>query len=89
MYFEYAMDIWYVVGSFVVPALLIPLITCLYRIKLKNVTFVMILPVMTSAFWYFHGAFHPLINGYPDYIWGLDPMYPGIITSFVLCIINR
>jgi len=89
IYFEYAVDIWYLVGSFVVPALLIPLITGLYRIKLKNVIFVMILPVIASAFWYFYGAFHPLADGYPGYIWGLDPMYPGIMISLVLCVINR
>ncbi len=89
MYFTYAVDIWYVVGSFVVPALLIPLIAGLYRIKLKNVVFVMILPVIVSAFWYFHGVLHPLADGYPSYIWDLDPMYPGIMTSLVLCVINR
>ena len=89
LYFEFAVDIWYLVGSFVVPALLIPLIAGLYRIKLKNVVFVMILPVIASAFWYFYGAFHPLADGYPGYIWGCDPMYPGIMTSLVLCVINR
>ena len=89
MYFTYAVDIWYMVGSFVVPALLIPLITGLYRIKLKNVVFVMILPVTVSAFWYFHGVLHPLADGYHGYIWGLDPLYPGIMTSLVLCAINR
>ena len=89
MYFEYAVDIWYLAGSFVVPALLVPLITCFYRIKLKNVIYVMILPVIASAFWYFYGAFHPLADGYPGYIWGLDPMYPGIMTSLVLSALNR
>ncbi len=89
IYFEYAVDIWYLAGSFVVPALLVPLITALYRIKLKNVIIVMILPIIASGFWYFYGAFHPLADGYPGYIWGLDPMYPGIMTSLVLCVINR
>jgi len=89
MYFTYAVDIWYVVGSFVVPALLIPLIAGLYRIKLKNVVFVMILPVIVSALLYVHGVLHPLADGYPNYIWGLDPMYPGIMTSLVLCAVNR
>jgi SSS family solute:Na+ symporter len=89
LYFEYAVDIWYLVGSFVVPALLIPLIAGLYRIKLKNVVFVMILPVIASAFWYVHGVLHPLADGYPGYIWGLDPMYPGLLTSIVLYWIRR
>jgi SSS family solute:Na+ symporter len=84
LYFEYAVDIWYLVGSFVVPALLIPLLAALYRIKLKSVVFVMILPVIASAFWYVHGVLHPLADGYPGYIWGLDPMYPGLGASMLL-----
>ena len=84
MYFTYAVDIWYMVGSFVVPTLLFPLIAGLYRIKLKNVIFVMILPIIVSAFWYVHGVLHPLADGYPGYIWGFDPMYPGVIMSGIL-----
>ena len=66
------------------PALLIPLMAGLYRIKLNNVVFVMILPVIASAFWYVHGVWHPLADGYPAYILGLDPMYPGAVVSGIL-----
>jgi len=84
LHFEYAVDIWYLAGSFVVPALLIPLMAGLYRIKLKHVVFIMILPIIASAFWYVHGVLHPLLDGYPGYIWGLDPMYPGVVVSGIL-----
>ena len=84
LYFINAVDIWYLAGSFVVPVMLIPLICGLYRIKLKHIVFVMILPVITSVSWYAHGVFHPLADGYPGYIWGLDPMYPGVIVSGIL-----
>ncbi len=84
LYFENAVDIWYLAGSFVVPALLIPLMAGLYRIKLKNVVFVMILPIIASAFWYVYGVLHPFADGYPGYIWGLDPMYPGVVVSGIL-----
>jgi len=89
MIFEYAVEIWYMVGSFVVPTLLIPLIASLYGFKLKNIVFVMILPAIVAVCWYFHGVFHPLADGSPGYIGGLDPMYPGIMTSLVLCLIKR
>ena len=89
MVFEYAMDIWYVVGSFIVPALLIPIIAGLYRIKLKNVVFVMMLPVLTSGYWYFHGVSHPFTDGTPGYILGLDPMYPGVMVSLMLYFLKR
>ena len=84
LYFENAMDIWYLAGSFVVPSLLIPLMAGLYRINLKHVVFIMILPIIASAFWYVHGISHPSSDGYPGYILGLDPMYPGVILSAIL-----
>ena len=87
--FEYAMDIWYVVGSFTVPALLIPLISSLYQVKLKNPIWVMILPALISIFWYLYGMAHLTLEGYPSYIWRLDPMYPGVFTSLILFIIDR
>ena len=84
MYFEFAMDIWYVVGSFVVPALLIPVIAGLYKIKVKYALLLMIMPMIVSICWYLYGLAHPSANGYPVYIWGLDPMYPGVILSGIL-----
>ena len=89
MIFEYAVDIWYVVGSFTVPALLIPLISSLYQVKLKNPLWVMILPALISIFWYLHGMTHLTLEGYPNYIWALDPMYPGVFTSLILFLLNR
>ena len=84
MYFEYAVDIWYLVGSFVVPTLLFPLIAGLYRIKVKYALLLMIMPMIVSICWYLYGLAHPSANGYPGYIWGLDPMYPGVILSGIL-----
>ena len=84
LYFEYAVDIWYLVGSFVVPTLLIPLITGLYQIKIRNPLALLLLPPVIAICWYIYGITHPTIEGYPNYIWGLDPMYPGVAVSVVL-----
>jgi SSS family solute:Na+ symporter len=84
LYFEYAVDIWYLVGSFVVPTLLIPLITGLYQIKIRNPLALLLLPPLIAICWYIYGITHPTIEGYPNYIWGLDPMYPGVAVSLVL-----
>ena len=89
MVFEYAVDIWYVVGSFTVPALLIPLISGLYRVKLRNPIWVMLLPAVLSIFWYLHGIVNPIEDGYPGFILGMDPMYPGVLTSFILFFWNK
>ena len=84
LYFEYAVDIWYLVGSFVVPTLLIPLITGLYQIKIRNPIALLLLPPIIAICWYLYGIVHPTIDGYPNYIWRLDPMYPGVAVSLVL-----
>ena len=84
MYFTYAVDIWYMVGSFVVPTLLFPLIAALYKIKVKYVLILMIIPMIVSICWYLYGLAHPLAGGYPGYIWDLDPMYSGVILSGIL-----
>ena len=89
-YFEHAMDIWYLAGSFVVPALLIPLIAVLYLVEVKNIFCLMIVPLIVSVSWYIYGKVHLLSDGYPGYIWGLDPMYPGVLVSMVLFLVfNR
>ena len=84
MYCEHTVDIWYLVGSFVVPTLLIPLIAGLYRIKVKFALLMMIMPMIVSICWYCYGIAHSMGNGSPGYIWGLDPMYPGVILSGIL-----
>ena len=89
MYFEYAVDIWYVIGSFIVPALLLPLISALYQIKLRNPSCVILLPAVISIFWYLYGMAHLTVDGYPEFIWGLDPMYPGVLVSLILFSWNR
>ena len=89
MYFEYAVDIWYLLGSFIVPALLFPLIAGLYGIKLKYAPFLMTMPMIVSICWYLYGLAYPTVDGYPGYIWGLDPMYPGVLVSGILFAVFR
>ena len=88
-YFQYAVDIWYMAGSFVVPALLIPLIAGLYKQKLKDPILTLILPPLVAISWHLYGRMYPTIDGYPGYIWGLDPMYPGVLVSIMLYILGR
>ncbi len=88
LYFTHAIDIWYVVGSFTVPTLLIPLIFALYSIDIKCPSLCMISPCLLSASWYISGIIRS-VSGYPEYILGIDPMYPGLILSISLCYFMR
>jgi hypothetical protein len=76
-------------GSFVVPALLIPLIAGLYKQKIKYPILMLILPPLVAISWHLYGTMYPTIDGYPGYIWGLDPMYPGVLVSIMLYILGR
>ena len=89
LYFEYAVDIWYLVGSFVVPSLLIPLVAGLYQFKIRKPILLLLLPPATAICWYLYGIEHSTIDGYPGYIWELDPMYPGVVVSFLIFIGER
>lgn len=84
MLFEHVVDIWYMVGSFTVPTLLIPLIAGLYNIKLKNTFIIMSIPMLTSIIWYLCGKINQSMNIFTI----LDPMYPGILISLILYLIN-
>ena len=82
--FEYAIDIWYIIGSFTVPALLIPLISALNNIKINNILIVMITPMLISISWYIISLKIQTKTIFTI----LDPMYPGILISLVLYAIN-
>ena len=84
LYFEHAVDIWYLVGSFVVPVLLIPLLCALYKVQLKHTTIMLLLPCLASMGWHLYGIVNPISGGYPGYIGGFDPMYPGLALSAIL-----
>ena len=86
--FEHAIDIWYMVGSFTVPTLFIPLIAGLYNIKIKNSLLFMMLPMCISITWYILGFICTIIEAPIQILVTLDPMYPGIFTSLILFLIN-
>ena len=82
-FFTYAIDIWFTIGSFAVPGLLIPLLFIYFNISLKNPFISMATPVAVACLWFLYG----IKNGL--YPFSIEPMYPGIITSMVLCYLNK
>ena len=85
-FFTYAIDIWYTVGSFAVPALLIPLLFIYFNINLKYPFLCMIIPLLITGIWFIYGYTYMDSNGYLLYPYQLDPMYPGILASLILCL---
>ena len=76
-FFKNALDIWYVMGSFGVSALFIPLLCILYNKRLTNPLLMLIIPTIITLGWFIQ----PL---YP-----IDSMYPGLASSFICFLIFR
>ncbi|MBD3174733.1 MAG: hypothetical protein GF320_06120 [Armatimonadia bacterium] len=78
-------DLWYTVGTVLIPGLLLPLLTAYWpRFKIGKgaAAAVMLLSTGTSLAWLIAGALNPGEFG-PQYPLGLEPMYPGLAVSVV------
>lgn len=89
LFFKNAIEMWYTVGSIAVPALMIPVISGLYNVQYKNPLLLMVLPLFITLTWFSFGILNPDEWGFPKYMLGLDPMYPGVCTSFLLLLLLR
>jgi SSS family solute:Na+ symporter len=71
--------LWYGLGSILVPGLVLPFLISFKNNRPKeNILLMMVSPVLVSIFWILLGK---LLNGYP---FGLEPFYPGILTSVLV-----
>ena len=87
--FPSVVKLWYMMGSILVPGLLIPFLVSFTKLNLKNWQgqILLIIPVLISILWFI------LNSALPDFSLKIEPFYPGIFSSiflFVLFIIvNR
>ncbi len=72
--------LWYMMGSIIVPGLLLPFLMTFrtHHINSVNIIQLMTLPVMITIIWFIMGN---LTDGYP---FGLEPFYPGLLTSLFI-----
>jgi len=84
-------SLWYVIGSAMLPGLLIPVLGVylpLFRLKQKYVLPSMILSTGISVLWLVMGTIHST-GGYSESFLGIEPFYPGIFTSIFLWMFGR
>lgn len=86
--FPYAIDLWYTAGSFAVPVLLLPLVLGLNDNPLKKPLRNMTASLGITTLWFIFGLLN-LEFGYPVYPFGIEPMYPGLIVSVILFLVER
>ncbi len=78
--FPSVVNLWYTLGSLLVPGMLLPFLLTFtsYRLSAGTIIVAMLLPVLISGVWYFSGN---ITGVYP---FGLEPFYPGLLVSIIL-----
>ena len=78
--FQSVVKLWYMIGSILVPGLLIPFLITLTKLKLRNWQgqFLLLIPVIISILWFIMNS---IILNFPLMI---EPFYPGMFSSIIL-----
>lgn len=77
-------QLWYTLGTVIIPGLLVPLMACYFRrlrISAATAFLAMVLGCGTSMIWFLL-RYLPAQND--TYLFGIEPMYPGLILSIVV-----
>jgi SSS family solute:Na+ symporter len=77
--------LWYSIGTTFIPGLLLPLLSAYWprlQVRKRAAGAIMIAASLTSLTWLVWGQTH-LVEGWPKYPLGLEPMYPGLMVSVV------
>jgi len=78
--FTFAIDVWYIFGSIAASTLLIPFLLIVFNKKrvLRFPVASLIMPIIVSVIWIYY-----------DYPYQIDLMYPGILSSLIICLFNK
>ncbi|MEO8446306.1 MAG: sodium:solute symporter family protein [bacterium] len=83
-------EIWYTVGTIIIPALLISVVTSYYpklHVHSKYIFAAMIASSSVSLLCFLTGQILSL-NGTPRYPLGIEPMYPGLVIGLIIYFIG-
>lgn len=83
--------LWYVIGTAIIPGLFVPLVTSYFdrlRVTARWGFSAMLLGWLTSTASLVYGQLAGG-GGKPQYFFGIEPMYPGLIVSVTIWIIGR
>ena len=79
-------DLWYTIGTLFIPALVYPLLGTYFSKKTLSGDAAFLISLsgfITSAIWYGVGQINQS-GGWPQYPWGLEPLYPGLLLGGIL-----
>jgi SSS family solute:Na+ symporter len=87
--FPSVIEMWYVVGSLFIPPMFVPLLTAYFeKFKLpgRSTFILMISSFSISLFSFLWGQIHQA-GGNPQYLFGIEPFFPGFFLSIILYLI--
>ncbi|MBO8132116.1 MAG: sodium:solute symporter family protein [Candidatus Marinimicrobia bacterium] len=90
MFFPSVVSIWYVVGSIVIPSLLVSVLDAIFDRKLLNTKtsgLILVIPFIANLFWIVYG-YANASNGSPSYLFGVEPFFVGIVLAGIIIVIN-
>lgn len=90
LFFESIVAMWYTIGTIGISALLVPILAGFFY-KGKKSPLAALLSMLTGSFtsiiWLIHGYMNLDTWGWPQYVYGIEPLYPGLLVSLVVFII--
>jgi len=92
IYFPSVVDLWYIIGTLTIPGLLIPVITSYFESLTPSPrhAFLIMVSGFTCSFVSFViGQVFKTPSGEPIYPLGLEPMFPGLIVSFLVYVLGK
>lgn len=83
--------LWYTIGTTIIPGLLVPLVSSYFRRLRISAAFAfacMLAGWGVSTACFIHGQL-TMVNGSPNYLFGVEPMIPGLVVSLVLWVAGK
>lgn len=91
MVYPSVITLWYVIGSVMIPGLLVPVLGIylpLFRLKRPYVLATIIISTTVSLIWLIIGTMHQT-GEYSEAYLGIEPFYPGLALSFIFWLMGR
>lgn len=86
LFFKSIVDMWYYIGTIGISAMIVPILAgFFYKGKKSPLAGLlsMIAGSATALVWVIHGYMNA-IDGWPMYIGGIEPLYPGLLLSLIV-----
>ena len=90
LFFDSIIAMWYTIGTIGISALIVPILFgFFYKGKKSSIASLlsMLAGSIVALFWFINGYINLDEWGWPQYIGGIEPMYPGLLASFVVFIV--